>query len=600
GAPPALWLFKLANWLLYRTVRKERYAMAEVQSLLKEQIKEWEVRRDAVINYKNALQELYIRIEPDAQNLSLSPIEKLVDKILDQTEAFGTDMYDFFHNGLTKGGTHIFEQHEGEESFVTGDYMLNAVVDQLTSDLVVIERILLQRVVAKLGDAPGQDRGKAFRQMIQMAEELMDKLALACIYMFTQHLAPNSTALTYFHRSPRSRLMPYAPAALIALPPTARFSALDLLALPHEFGHYLYWNGLASNIDSTDSADKRLYFQNEFSSYGQTTFPMQLASDNRVINSWIEEIFADVISCMIAGPLAAYSMQKVLMRTPASLFKTNDRLHPSPILRPYIHLLTLQKLGVCAHKIDALETRWRQILNDDLDFRLPDASSWVDRSFSVIEYRQYGDLNINIHAQIQIGDLAEVVHKIVYSIQRDDEQKSLSWSLGQDWDGTIDQLENDIRQINLMLERYAESGMMSEQSSASSTAPDPVTLNRLSQILNYENISSQSLDWCQLSVDWSWQTQAQKLLNRMETAQLSPAEAPQQRPSAKPEDVIAIIENAPHALPTETDEGANPTPAPSVPDPIKIGAPIWSRLLWFDGWTSGPGGPGHIPDHPFD
>ena len=51
-----------------------------------------------------------------------------------------------------------------------------------------------------------------------------------------------SVALTYLQKSYETRVIPYAEVCLIGIPFTSVRLTEDLLAIPHEVGHYVFWN----------------------------------------------------------------------------------------------------------------------------------------------------------------------------------------------------------------------------------------------------------------------------------------------------------------------------------------------------------------------
>jgi hypothetical protein len=59
---------------------------------------------------------------------------------------------------------------------------------------------------------------------------------------------------------------------------------------------------------------------------------------------WIEEIFADVYGCLIAGPLIALDFQDLQLTVSKEQFTKDDGEHPAPVLRPYIYTRVLERL----------------------------------------------------------------------------------------------------------------------------------------------------------------------------------------------------------------------------------------------------------------
>jgi hypothetical protein len=143
--------------------------------------------------------------------------------------------------------------------------------------------------------------------------------------------------------------VPYAPVALVGIPYSAISSPRDLLAIPHEVGHYVFRDG---HIRSGRFADSR------FSAALQSQFDHQPAW----YNDWMEEIFADVYSCLIAGPVAALSFQEIATDSPRSHFTADDGEHPVSALRPAIYHGALRRIQGCEYTLNQLERQWQMWL----------------------------------------------------------------------------------------------------------------------------------------------------------------------------------------------------------------------------------------------
>ena len=182
---------------------------------------------------------------------------------------------------------------------------------------------------------------------------IMDKLATKAVAPF-QHLLTNTSdalaVITYFSENTHIHHMPYtdqcilvginydrispvdtfaddtlqaAPADATSLTESS-FSSFELLAIPHEVGHYIYQHG---SIGGNNIAQLSERFR------------------NKPYYWWCEEIFADVYGCIIAGPLSAFSMQAFLESGDRQRAWNEDNEHPTPRLRPYILSETLRVLG---------------------------------------------------------------------------------------------------------------------------------------------------------------------------------------------------------------------------------------------------------------
>ena len=153
--------------------------------------------------------------------------------------------------------------------------------------------------------------------------------------------------LTYFQKSAAIRVIPYDndSTALIGLPFTCMEVPRDFLAIPHEAGHFVFWNGAANNKPMWQAVREAID-----------------ASDvSQWIKPWTEEIFADVYGCLLAGPVIALSFQDLQLLESFDRFVTDDGVHPTPLVRPHVYSQTLKLMGNDAW-VTALDNYWQESL----------------------------------------------------------------------------------------------------------------------------------------------------------------------------------------------------------------------------------------------
>ena len=203
-------------------------------------------------------------------------------------------------------------------------HVLRATLDQVAFDIAIIQHISSQRKQPEL----------------LTAQELADKLAQRALNVAIDGgLLPKCSVLTYFNKSANIRIIPYAPIALIGIPFSARKVNRDLLAIPHEIGHFVYHHAprLAAQLHAI----------------------IPLYPD--WINHWLEEIFADVFAAYVAGPVCGLSLQEIMMDNSQERFVADDGEHPPDAVRPSGVTEALRHLGdkqVAA----GLEKRWQDQL----------------------------------------------------------------------------------------------------------------------------------------------------------------------------------------------------------------------------------------------
>jgi hypothetical protein len=157
-------------------------------------------------------------------------------------------------------------------------------------------------------------------------------------------LDPTPAVMTFFAECSSIRVMPYANLALIGIPYSSLHVPIDLLSIPHEIGHYVYWHSRSTNptIPLHESLEKRL----------------SAVSIPPYVRRWIEEIFADTYACRVAGSLYIWTGQRLKRQFTLDGFFEDDDEHPAPVLRPYIYQKALFGVPDPGGVIAALKSEW--------------------------------------------------------------------------------------------------------------------------------------------------------------------------------------------------------------------------------------------------
>ena len=153
----------------------------------------------------------------------------------------------------------------------------------------------------------------------------------------------------------------------------------DLLAIPHEVGHYVYWHSaLHGNHRPVEV-------------YGSV-----FAHQPQWVLQWMEELYADLYGYVIAGPVAALQLMNILQATDRKSLLFDDGEHPIPILRLYaaVDALTLLHFPKTAQ---ALEKTW---------------SDWVETQKIPDEFSPDGDTT----QAIKLVDGRKIVKEVVQAI----------------------------------------------------------------------------------------------------------------------------------------------------------------------------------------
>ena len=282
----------------------------------------WTVRKDALMDRALALQ------------LSLSYpspiIQARLGMLLQCYMNFLDAHFTYLHNGFygVGGFTSSIEYPP--------DHVMHVTLNQASNDLDVIERLIDQRL-----HSPTPQANILFKADFLADDALKPASAL---------LVTPPAVFTYYNKSPSICLVPYANVALIGIPYTAALCSTDLLAIPHEVGHYLYWHGSGLRIGSM--VEEYIHPGHPQIFVDITIDPSQ---DSRIIResalyNWQEEIFADFYGSKIAGPLIANDFQDYQLRNRENHFVRDDGEHPTPAYRPNIYTSVVDPI-------------WRSILN---------------------------------------------------------------------------------------------------------------------------------------------------------------------------------------------------------------------------------------------
>lgn len=297
-----------------------------------------------------------------------NPRKRTAFILLYALQSFGKKQLDFFEKGFhqkqaaTPTDGFLLEAFGGANVEYPPRYPFHEINHQITSDIEIITRAINNRE----STAPIllEADPKALNPI-----ELTDRLAYLAIEPTIQLLIIKpSTILTYLQKLPSARVIPYAPVAIVGIPLRAVENDFDLLATPHEIGHYVYrriFCELTQNGSRVQNFRDPILANLESPADEQATLDIKVTECAR---NWFEEIFADVYGCLIAGPMSAIQMQEILSGLPTSKLIEDDADHPLPALRPFIYTETLKQMA--------------QVASSDTKFRLIQAAEELERKWN--------------------------------------------------------------------------------------------------------------------------------------------------------------------------------------------------------------------------
>lgn len=307
---------------------------------LKSELDVWKKRWQAI---DDSLTKLLREIDNGNLPQSISRIQT-IHCLLKSLQAFGKSHFNYFYQGFLEDR---FELRDIAKNKHPPAVILRSITDQLSFDLQVITQALDQR----------QLYGNYTE--IKNALEKADKLGQMAMRpaIDSEIIDLNTTVLTYFQKTYSVRVVPYANAAIIGIPFSAISYSRDYLAIPHEVAHYIFRHGVLNG--RTISSNVREVITK--------------ANTDLYMWQWIEEIFADMYGCLVAGPVMAIDFQDLQLDDQWHEFTdaTLDEADPVPVLRPDIYTKVLNhSKNIVWHKlVDLLQDRWNDKRNDYLDWK---------------------------------------------------------------------------------------------------------------------------------------------------------------------------------------------------------------------------------------
>jgi hypothetical protein len=136
--------------------------------------------------------------------------------------------------------------------------------------------------------------------------------------------------LIYFNKVANIKYCPYTSLPFVGTPYSSAAGG-DWMAIPHEIGHYLYWN-LGSNLQETHQRHA------EIKDEAAATLKEMPEPQRCTILAWLEEIFCDVVGVRLGGDEFVRSFQAFILSCAgnADELTENDGRHPPLAVRPFV------------------------------------------------------------------------------------------------------------------------------------------------------------------------------------------------------------------------------------------------------------------------
>lgn len=381
----------------------------------------WEALDKAIEIHEGLFKKWFQQLEKD--QVEPSPRAKTLHCLLKRLRAFADGHFNRFYNGFRPNGE--FE-NQISDKYPPG-HVLDVILDQIGKDLDVIRRATADEALSSNG-------------LVTTTLNRADCLALEALKPAEKLGLARTAVVNYFQRSAVNRVVPYDndSMALFGLPFTTVCVPKDYLATPHEVGHYVFWNGQVRGIPIWVKLGE------------------DIENDSNIpewVKPWLEEIFADVYGCLVAGPVIALDFQDMQLLESEARFNRDDGEHPAPVVRPYVYTEVLKKRDMEAWA-DRLEARWQDRLNEryndserptDIMLQRSDLSGLLSSEMGdLIDWLGYYRVPLE-NARDEMGKVVDLVYDLLNKVGLD--FKSNWWGQFSSPDVTSEELEQLYRQF---------------------------------------------------------------------------------------------------------------------------------------------------------
>ncbi|MEM7111945.1 MAG: hypothetical protein AAF614_05895 [Chloroflexota bacterium] len=234
-------------------------------------------------------------------------------------------------------------------------HKLRKTLTHLSTDLEIIQRALDQR--RRLG---GSSTG-------------LSAVLLTADVVAAQAIKPARDAflktryvrvVTYLSEVMRVRVLPYDPGVILIGIPTATVAGAqldsetgnlrqinwDFLALPHEIAHFLYRYEAPDQLSLEKQILSELHKRWATEDWqAQINLPHVSKTVPVFVENWLEELFADIYGCLLAGPILVFGLQDILSDgTEEEMFYDNG-LYPVSAIRPFVASDILRQISSDDH-----------------------------------------------------------------------------------------------------------------------------------------------------------------------------------------------------------------------------------------------------------
>lgn len=266
------------------------------------------------------------------------------------------------------------------------EYVLRSVLDQIAIDIGVLEQIFYQRQQLQ-----GSDILRTLTKSDALAMQILDVARDNGLFAEEAAKGDKIAAITYFDLGASIRVVPYANIALIAVPYTAINNIRDLLAIPHEVAHQVFWKGVVT--DRRSGAPKRLIGELGKLFRNSDTYPDYL-------RGWVEEVFADVFAENMTHSVNQQMLNDIHTHHAPKELDLDDGTYPPALIRSQI--------------LDSLWKTEAELQNEDTDLK----GHFADSKFLTAKQRELTGDQTPDSQRTLVRDAAKNLRKIAREIDQ--------------------------------------------------------------------------------------------------------------------------------------------------------------------------------------
>ncbi len=272
---------------------------------------------------------------------------------------FAVGQFYFFYHGFSDGKGEYPKLNaaisDGKPVEFPPEHVLASILDQIAADITIIQLAADQRQLVSL---PGQRDSLLVTNtqldLLTVGDRLGQMSSWAAVKPERVEDWGVKTVLTYLTDSVKVRIVPYSKVMLLGIPYSCMTDLRKLLSIPHEMGHFLFWYSYMQKradlkvLDTGwDVRTEDLWLNPREIFYKFIKKPRtedKLATQQTL--SWDEEVFADVYSVLVGGPLAILTAMDAALEHSADAFDDlhSDDVHPTPLIRPVLMVKALSEM----------------------------------------------------------------------------------------------------------------------------------------------------------------------------------------------------------------------------------------------------------------